>query len=60
VATQKQREANRLNAQKSTGPKSLEGKSVARMNAYTHGLTAQTIVIGDEDPKAFDALRAQL
>ena len=60
MATQKQREANRLNAQKSTGPKSEEGKSVARMNAYTHGLTAQTIVIGDEDPKAFDALRAQL
>ncbi len=25
-----------------------------------HGLTGKTLVFGDEDPKAFDALRAQL
>jgi hypothetical protein len=30
------------------------------MNSYKHGLTAETIVIGDEDPKAFDRLRAEL
>jgi hypothetical protein len=30
------------------------------MNSYNHGLTAETIVIGDEDPKAFDILRAEL
>ena len=60
MATNKQKAANRANAQKSTGPKSEAGKSVARMNANKHGLTAKTIVIGDEDPKAFDALRAQL
>ena len=34
MATYKQRTANRANAQKSRGPKSEEGKSVARMNAY--------------------------
>jgi len=60
MATYKQRTANRANAQKSRGPKSEEGKSVARMNAYRHGLTGKTLVFGDEDPKAFDALRAQL
>ncbi len=32
-ATQKQLEANRLNAQKSTGPKTGEGKSASSRNA---------------------------
>ena len=30
------------------------------MNACKHGLTAETIIIGDEDPRAFDTLRADL
>jgi hypothetical protein len=60
MSSEKQIQANRANAKRSTGPKSGNGKSIARMNAYKHGLTAETIVIGDEDPKAFEALRAQL
>ena len=60
MSTYKQKEANRANAHKSTGPTSETGKSVACMNAHKHGLTAKTIVIGNEDPKAFEALRAQL
>ena len=60
MSSYKQKEANRANAQKSTGPTSETGKSVACMNAHKHGLTAKTIVIGNEDPKAFEALRAQL
>jgi hypothetical protein len=30
------------------------------MNALRHGLTAKNIVIGDEDPKQFEALQARL
>ena len=30
------------------------------MNAVKHGLTARDVVIGDEDPKAFETLRAEL
>ncbi len=40
MSTLKQIEANRQNAQKSTGPKSDEGKAIARLNAVTHGLAA--------------------
>jgi len=39
VATQAQIEANRKNAQKSTGPKTPEGKSRIRKNALWHGIT---------------------
>ena len=60
MASQKQQEANRTNAKRSTGPKTVAGKALSRMNAHKHGLTAETIVIGDEDPKAFDMLRAEL
>jgi hypothetical protein len=33
MATDKQTEANRLNAQKSTGPRSVEGKAASSPNA---------------------------
>jgi hypothetical protein len=35
-------EANRLNSQKSTGPRTEEGRSRSAQNARTHGLTATT------------------
>ena len=60
MASEKQQEANRTNAKRSTGPKTVAGKALSRMNAHKHGLTAETIVIGDEDPEAFDMLRAEL
>ena len=41
----KQLAANRRNAQKSTGPRTPEGKTVAGRNALTHGLTAGDVVI---------------
>jgi hypothetical protein len=49
-------DANRRNAQKSTGPKSTEGKERARFNALKHGATAQTRVLPGEDPAQFDGL----
>ena len=60
MASEKQQEANRANAKRSTGPKTVAGKALSRMNAHKHGLTAETIVIGDEDPRTFDMLRAEL
>jgi hypothetical protein len=52
--------ANAANAQLSTGPRTEEGKRQSSQNARTHGLTAQTLVIPDEDRAAFHQLRAQL
>jgi len=56
MATPTQITANRANAQKSTGPRSVEGKSVSRFNALKHGLDAASIVIPGEDPADYDAL----
>lgn len=60
MTTDKQKEANKRNAQRSTGPKTAEGKRKSRLNAVKHGLTGNTVVINDEDPAAFDMLRQQL
>ena len=55
MATAAQIEANRLNAKRSTGPKTDEGNRVRR-NAITHGMTARTImpVLPQEDPKELE------
>ena len=60
MATERQLEANRANSVRSTGPKSPLGKARSSTNACKHGLTAQTVVIGDEDPAQFDSLRKAL
>ena len=39
-----------MNAQNSTGPRSVEGKAVTRFNAMKHGLDAASLVIPGEDP----------
>src|SRR3954447_18901198 len=58
MSTLKQIEANRLNAKKSTGPRTAAGKSVTRLNALKHGLFATDPIIPGEDPALFEALRA--
>ena len=58
MATPAQVTANRANAQKSTGPRSLAGKSASRFNALKHGMDAASIVIPGEDPADYDALAA--
>jgi hypothetical protein len=56
MASEKQFEANRRNAQLSTGPKSQEGKDTSRFNALTHGLRAISMdVLPGECPKEFGA-----
>jgi len=47
-----QLEANRLNAQKSTGPRTEEGKNKCKLNAFRHGLTSQVAVMTDPDRDA--------
>ena len=46
-------EANRKNAQQSTGPKS--GTDRTRFNGLKHGLCAEQVVLPGEDPAAFEA-----
>src|ERR1035437_5250476 len=56
MATPAQITANHANAQKSIGPRSVEGKSASRFNALKHGIDAQSIVIPGEDSDDYDAL----
>ena len=51
----RQIEANRRNAQNSTGPKTETGKQRSRGNAVRHGLTAETVVDILEDPEDYKA-----
>ena len=58
MATERQLEANRRNSQKSTGPRTPEGKAVSRFNALQTGIHAASLVIPGEDPAALEALAA--
>jgi hypothetical protein len=58
MATEKQIEANRLNAQKSTGPRTDAGKRKSRLNAVKHGLTGHLHVMTDDERQAHDTFIA--
>ena len=45
----------RANAQKSTGPKTPAGKAAVSLNAVTHGLSAQTVVLHNEPAAEYEA-----
>jgi len=60
MATAAQIQANRLNAQKSTGPRTAEGKERASRNAVKHGLLAREVVIAGEDPGEFELYREEM
>ena len=57
-------EANRANAQHSTGPRTDEGKARSRMNAVKHGLFATAVLLPaellGEDPERFAAMKQDL
>jgi hypothetical protein len=54
MATQLQITANRRNALYSTGPRTKRGKSIARVNALKHGLSAEHVVLFDEEVAEFE------
>jgi hypothetical protein len=58
MSTDAQINANRLNAQKSTGPRSPEGKSASRLNALKSGIDARSQILPGEDPEELEALTA--
>lgn len=60
MTSEKQVQANRRNVLKSTGPKTSEGKAAVRLNATTHGLRSQEILLPGEDEAAFEELSAHL
>jgi hypothetical protein len=49
VASEAQILANRANSQRSTGPRTPEGKAVSRRNAVKHGLSGHSDVLVGED-----------
>jgi hypothetical protein len=57
MTTEAQVTANRLNALKSTGPRTPQGKAVVAQNAVKHGLLARQNVIAGEDPQEFEVWR---
>jgi hypothetical protein len=52
--------ANRRNAQKSTGPRTIEGKAAVSQNAVKHGFSARQDVISSESQADFDQYRDQM
>src|ERR1035438_10168696 len=61
MATDKQTAANRINAQKSTGPRSAAGKMKSALNARKHGFSGSiTTVVRLEDHEAIYNLRCDL
>lgn len=60
MATQAQINANRQNAQKSTGPRTAEGKAAVSQNAVKHGLFAVQDVLTVENQAEFDQLREEM
>ena len=52
MASVRQVNANRINAQKSNGPNTPEGKEQSRRNAFTHGLAASGAILDEETEKA--------
>jgi len=57
MTSEKQIEANRTNALKSTGPQTPEGKAKIAQNAVKHGLLAEHILIRDENREDYEAFR---
>ena len=49
--------ANRANAQKSTGPKTPEGRAASKMNAVKHGLLSREVLVAGEDRQELTALQ---
>ena len=60
MATEKQIQANRANAKRSTGPTTEKGKQASSQNALRHGLLSSCVVLKAESVPVFDALMNSL
>ena len=64
MATRRQLEANRRNAQKSPGPRTEAGRARSRLNALKHGLLSQEALLPEDDADALrelgESLKAEL
>jgi hypothetical protein len=62
--TQKQIDANRRNAKKSTGPRTSAGRAASKMNALKHAILSREVIIHSrclqESEAEFDALHQRL
>src|SRR5580698_1248312 len=59
MPTAKQAAASRANAQKSTGPRTAQGKAASRFNALKHGIYAQHQIMFDEKAEDLAELAAE-
>lgn len=60
MTSEKQTQANRRNAQRSTGPRTAEGKAASSRNALTHGVLSANAVSIYEDREIYQELLDQL
>ena len=59
MSTVKQIDANRRNAQSSTGPRTEAGQAVSSRNALKSGIYSNREVLPDEDPAELEALKQE-
>ena len=58
MATAAQIAANRANAQKSIGPRTIQGKTASSLNALKHGAAAASVILPGEDAAEYDRIVA--
>lgn len=56
MTSDRQIAANRRNAQRSTGPRSPEGRAISSQNARRHGVLSRNVTVAAEDYEAYCAL----
>jgi hypothetical protein len=59
MPTAKQTAASRMNSQKSTGPRTTQGKAASRFNALKHGIFATAQIMFDESAEDLAELAAE-
>ena len=60
MSSDQQIAARQTNAQKSTGPRTADGRARVASNALKHGFTGKQVVLPGEDPAEFDVFRLGL
>ncbi len=60
MATAAQVSANRENSQKSTGPRTDEGKARSSKNATKHGFNSKEFIVAEDQQEEFDSLSKSL